>query len=111
MAARLLPSARGRWTCGASRQNLAGDQLGTKLISAMSPRYGFLVHSAVLASCLNSTSTYRLGLLSATVTASGSAPVARLSGEPQSAICAGMEPSPAVGGWTWPGGLALGPRD
>ncbi len=32
-------------------------QAGTKLISEMSPRYGFLVHSGVLANCLNRTST------------------------------------------------------
>ena len=32
-------------------------QEAAKFISEMSPRYGFLVHSGVLASCLNNTST------------------------------------------------------
>ena len=32
-------------------------QVATKFISEMSPRYGFLVHSGVFASCLNITNT------------------------------------------------------
>ena len=42
---------------GGDTTSRGGAQVGTKFISEMSPRYGFLVHSGVLASCLNSTRT------------------------------------------------------
>ena len=45
------------------------------------------------------------------MTASGSAPTARFNGDPQSAICGGIAPSPAVRIWIWYGALAIDDRE